>query len=90
MLIPEEKYRIRIKVQIGFTNACWGSRTVVMLLTLLIRNKDFKKYPVFFLAPLCQCEFRIFEVFLQLNLAEIDEFPRQRVRFLCGGGRLGQ
>ena len=59
-----------------------------MLSTLLIRNKDFKKYPGFFLAPLCQCEFGIFEVFLQLILTEIDEFPRRRVSFLLwdGGG----
>ena len=81
-LIPKEKYRIRIKVQVGFTNA----RTVWMLSTLLIRNKDFKKYPGFFLAPLCQCEFGIFEVFLQLILTEIDEFRRRRVRFLLWGG----
>ena len=53
-----------------------------MLSTLLIRNKDFKKYPGFFLAPLCQCEFGIFEVFLQLIQAESDEFRRRRVRFL--------
>ena len=57
-----------------------------MLSTLLIRNKDFKKYPAFFLAPLCQCEFGIFEVFLQLILTEIDEFRRRRIRFLLGGG----
>ena len=56
-----------------------------MLSTLLIRNKDFKKYPGFFLAPLCQCEFGIFEVFLQLILTEIDEFRRRRVRFLLWG-----
>ena len=60
-----------------------------MLSTLLIRNKDFKKYPGFFLAPLCQCEFGIFEVFLQLILTEIDKFRRRRVRFLLwGGGRI--
>ena len=59
-----------------------------MLSTLLIRNKDFKKYPGFFLAPLCQCEFGIFEVFLQLILTEIEEFRRRRVRFLLWrGGR---
>ena len=57
-----------------------------MLSTLLIRNKDFKKYPGFFLTLWGQGELEIFKVFLQLILTEIEEFRRRRVRFLLWGG----
>ena len=60
-----------------------------MLSTLLIRNKDFKKYPGFFLTLWGQGELEIFKVFLQLILTEIDKFRRRRVRFFYERGGIG-
>ena len=80
------KKGIRIKVQVDFTIASWVSRTLGILLTLSVRNKDYKEWSSFVVTLILNGEFDFFPSKLCFILAEKRHFRPRLVRFYLEGG----